>query len=194
MNLKKWTFPDQLCNRKGGGGDLLKEIIEKYPEIIVANIHACQKQEQDREDLFHNFSLRILEQHKTIERAFAKKTCNRGAYVITIIQNCNHDITKNKKKAKRFFEGYFRKKLKLEEGVLPKIDNKLARKDFLKILKAALSKKQYAVMYLYYFGGYSQKEIQKELDLSQAVVNNTISRSKKKIKKYLIKNGDVFNN
>lgn len=153
----------------------LKRVIELYGDMIQRICFLYLKQESDVEDIFQNVFLKYMKslvEFKDLE--------HEKSWFIRVTMNACKD----------FLGSWFHKKVDLTMSFQKfQIENHTVEYDMIQAI-SLLEQKYRNVIYLYYYEGYSMKEIADILHKKENTIYTWHSRAKEMLKKQL--GGDYF--
>lgn len=172
---------DQILQRGGAEVSLeeqdrgIKEIYNREYERVYRTALIWLKNIQDAQDAVQNIFIKLLENPRTFESEEQEK-----AWFITVTKNYCKDILKSSWR-RRVDLGEIPERAR-EEGEIYDVMT-----DMLK-----LPVKYREVLYLYYYEGYSVKELSELLDRKQSTLQTQLATARKKLRVELEKGGFVY--
>lgn len=155
--------------------DELRAAIEQYSNMIRKICFLYMKQESDIDDIFQNVFLKYMKNNVKFENLEHEK-----AWFIRVTMNACKD----------FLGSWFHKKVDLTESFQQfRIKENTPDYDMIQSIMK-LDEKYRDVIYLYYYEGYSMRDIAHILHKSENTIYTWHSRAKKLLKKEL--GGDYF--
>lgn len=144
----------------------IKETIEKYSDMIYRICLMYLRNGLDAEDAYQEIFIKIMEKATKFESDNHQK-----AWIITVTNNHCKNILRKRN---------FLKIIPYDENInIPVIDNN--DNDILKII-FTLPLNYRNVIYLYYYEGYSTKEIAKMLRIPDATIRTWLKRARESLK------------
>ena len=144
-----------------------EEVLERYAATVFAAAYAMVKNKEDAEDIAQEVFISYVKAKPAFESAEHEK-----AWLLRVtINHCKNHLA----------SAWFRKRADLDEGI-PALDN--AELEVVSAV-AALPAKYRAVVHLYYFEGYSTKEIAEILHSRPNTVSSRLSRARALLAKAL---------
>jgi len=146
----------------------VSRIIEKYANMVFRLCIVYLKNRADAEDAFQEVFMKLYEKELKFNSEDHLK-----AWLITVTSNhC-------KNKLKSF---WFRKRVMLDEVIIPVQD-----KNHIGIIREVLQlpPKYSSPIYLYYYEGYSTKEIAQMLNTKEATIRTRLDRGREHLKKMM---------
>ncbi len=155
-------------------GTQTERLVTLYADMILRISYSYLKQTCDAEDICQTVFLKLLTKDIRFESPAHEK-----AWIIRTTVNCckNH-----------FRTSFFRKTVPLEEAdaiAAPQVPDT----GVLEVLKK-LPEKYRVPLYLYYYEGYSAREIGEILDNTERNIHQYLSRGRKMLRFYLEQEGD----
>lgn len=151
--------------------EFIQNSVEKYSDMILRIAYQNLKVQADSEDVVQSVFIKLISQPKFKDEAHMK------AWLIRVTINLCKDF--NKIVWYRKTEGLSDKLMipftKEEQGVLEEVFK--------------LSKDYRNVIYLYYFEGYSIREIASILNKNENTISSQLSRARKMLKNILLEGG-----
>ncbi len=142
-----------------------RRLVDTYSDMILRLAYTYLKSTQDAEDVCQTVFLKLLALDKRFENAGHEK-----AWIVrAAINACKDDLRASRRKAVPL------------EAVTETAAPEIPVSDTLEAVMA-LPKKYREAIYLFYYEGYSIKEIAKLLHRSEAVVAAQLSRGRKQLK------------
>ena len=145
------------------GNEYIEQTVEKYSQSMLRAAYAILKNEADCQDAVQEAFLKLI--YKTPE---FKNEAHEKAWLLRVTIN----ISKNMLKASH------RKNLPIDEG----LSVASQQNDTVLPCVMTLEEKYRTVLHLYYYEGYSIKEIAEILKLPAATVGTRLSRAREKLK------------
>jgi len=151
-----------------GTDEYIQSIVNQYSGLLLRIAFARLKSTADSEDAVQEVFLRLINKRPNFRSEEHEK-----AWLIRATINLSHDMLKSKAK----------QNLPLDEEVISPEDEKS------QILSAvqSLPEKYITVIHLYYYEGYSIKEIARILRLPAATIGTRLSRARAQLKLILEK-------
>lgn len=148
-----------------------EKIIKKYSSLVYKIAYSITSSRSDSDDVFQNVFLRYIKKspHFTDE-AYEK------AWFIRVTINCSKSFVT---------QAWYTKTDSLNDNIEYAQNEKID----LDFALRQLSPQSRAIIYLYYYEGYSTKEIASMLDIRDNAVRTSLSRSRSKLKGILEKEG-----
>ncbi|MBL1229257.1 sigma-70 family RNA polymerase sigma factor [Enterococcus sp. BWB1-3] len=160
-------------------GELLgaEELLDEYADMVYRIAFVQMKQSSDADDIFQEVFLRLVEHIHTL-----KSKEHAKHWLIRVTINC----------CKKYFDtSWSKKRVGMDEYLL---EQKTISQDenVENLLEACLSlgEDQRTVIHLFYFEGYSVREISQLLELSESAVKTRLSRARDALR--LKMKGDFF--
>lgn len=147
-----------------------RRLVERYSDMILRLSISYLKSRQEAEDICQNVFIKYISTNIAFESEEHEK-----AWIIRTTINACKDVLKSA----------YRKKIVITENVW---NDRPSEEDvFWEVREAvfALPIKYRIVIYLYYFEGYSAKEIAKMLGKTQNAVSLSLSRGRRKLREML---------
>ncbi len=166
---------------------LIKELYETYRDMMLKIALGILHNRADAEDVVQDTFLRIMKQPEALSKIPQKE---KSFYLASVIENASINILKKRNRHPSddiddFFEtasNYSVEKITDEKLLLDEVKSALN----------ALSFRDYAIIYLYYFEQMTPAEIAKALDISEKNIYKYIDRAKKRLRKILNKRGIYY--
>lgn len=149
----------------------LTRYIEKYHSTIFRLSFGYVKNTQDAEDIVQDAFLRLYSSD-----TFFKTDENVKAWLIRVAINLSKDLLKSH---------WFKRRAELSSDITADVREEEILSDYIKKLKPEYS----AVLFLFYYEGYSTKEIAEICKISVSAVTTRLARARKQLKKLLLKEG-----
>lgn len=180
MNLIKYKITDYIKN------DYLDidKIIDDFSPYVMTIINNMAKdclREEDKEEILTD-TFFILWKNK------ANNILKLDAYLAGITRNLVRE--KMRKNTIMYDISEFENIIKYDENIEMFLEKKEILND-LKISYKTLNKTDFEILTMYYYYSKSVKDISNELKLSESNVKIRLYRIRKKLKKYLIKGGNL---
>ncbi|MBE5859357.1 MAG: sigma-70 family RNA polymerase sigma factor [Butyrivibrio sp.] len=153
-----------------------RRILETYADMILRISYSYLRQTYDAEDICQNVILKYLSSHQRFDSREHEK-----AWIIRTTINACKDLSKS---------AFFGKTIGID--ALPE---RAAPEEPVSVLTEELKKlpENYRIsIHLFYYEGYTIKEIARILGKRETVVANYLSRGRKKLKDSLSKGSDFF--
>lgn len=151
-------------------------LVEEYADMILRISYSYLKQTCDAEDICQTVFLKILSKDLRFDTPQHEK-----AYIIRATVNACKDHLKS---------SFFRKTVPLEAAEAMAAPQ-ATYSPILEALKA-LPDKYRVPIYLYYYEGYSAREIGEILGKSEGSITTYLSRGRKKLRDYLQREGELY--
>ncbi len=147
----------------------LKEYIEKYHGTVFRAAYGYTKNREDAEDIVQEAFLRLYSKNISFD-------CDEGAkaWLIRVSINLAKDMLKS---------GWNKKRSELDENIPCETEKESAVLSCIQKLKPEYC----TVIMLFYYEGYSAKEIGGILGISATLVTTRLSRARKQLKTMLLK-------
>lgn len=142
-------------------------LVQEYADMILRISYSYLKQTCDAEDICQTVFLKMLTKDLHFDTRAQEK-----AYIIRATVNACKDHLKS---------GFFRKTVPLEAADCPVLDALKALPDGYRV-----------PLYLFYYEGYSAREIGKILGKSEGSIAARLSRGRKMLREFLQREGDVY--
>ena len=149
----------------------LTRYIEKYHSTIFRLSFGYVKNTQDAEDIVQDAFLRLYSSD-----TFFETDENVKAWLIRVAINLSKDLLKSH---------WFKRRAELSSDITADVREEEILSDYIKKLKPEYS----AVLFLFYYEGYSTKEIAEICKISASAVTTRLARARKQLKKLLLKEG-----
>ncbi|WP_105614654.1 RNA polymerase sigma factor [Vallitalea okinawensis] len=145
-------------------------ILDKYSDTVYKVAYSNTKDRYHAEDVFQEVFLRLVKKKPTFDNEAHLK-----AWLIRVTINCSKNI---------FLSSHFKKRAELSEEIE---DTKNIITETSELYEAVntLPKKYGQVIYLYYYEGYSVKEIADILSAKEATIKTRLARGRKQLEKSL---------
>ena len=151
--------------------DKLKECIEKHHSTVFRVAYSFVKKREDAEDIVQEAFFRLY----TAEKEFLSDE-NIKAWLIRVSVNLAKDMLKS---------SHVRNRTELTE----EIPCGMSREDTLSEMIRRLKGEYCTVLLLFYYEGYTVREIAEIMKTSQTLVTTRLSRARKQLKKILLEEG-----
>lgn len=148
-----------------------EEIIRKYSSTVYKIAYSITSDRTDSDDIYQNVFLRYIRKKPHFNDEKHEK-----AWFIKVTLNC----------AKSFMTQAWNKKT---EGLNDEIEYRDNEKIDLEFALKQLTPNCRTIIYLYYYEGYSTKEIAHMMNMNNGAVRTALSRSRNKLKSILEKEG-----
>ena len=145
----------------------LERVINKYSELIYRTAFLLLNSKSDAEDIVQEVFLKYFRNNKGFVSEEHEK-----AWLIRVTKNCSLNLKKS---------AWMRKKVELNENIVFKNDSENELYEYLKKLDA----NSQIILQLFYFEGFTIKEISRILEISQEATKVRLSRARKKLKKIM---------
>lgn len=156
------------------GKDAYNQVVEEFSDMIFRIAYQNLCNHTDAEDVVQEVFLSLLKSSKSFESKEHLK-----AWLIKVTVNKCIDIRKS----------FFRKNtVPLDDQIISYTDEESSVME--EIFK--LPKDYRNIIYLYYYEGYTVKEIAEILEKNQNTVNSKLQRGRKKLKNLLVKGEYVY--
>ncbi len=171
--------------------ELFKEMYERYGDEMYRSAFRILNNEPDTQDAVQNALIRLYEHLNTVE-SIIQRGGSAEAYVITLALNTARDLySKNKASIELYHmvvkDRAVRQKL-LEPGSGDSVYERKCAAIVQECLKAV--KEEYVnIISLYYYEGYSLKEISEVLGISEQTATVRLWRARKAVEHVLEKSG-----
>ncbi len=142
-----------------------ERLVETYSDLILRVSYTYLKSTQDAEDICQNVFLKLL----TSQRAFDTPDHEKAWIIRTTVNACKDELRAFRRKAEPLETA--------EAAAAPEPPGS----DTLEAVMA-LPQKYRETIYLFYYEGYSTREIAKLLHRSEAAVSARLSRGRKQLK------------
>lgn len=151
--------------------EFIQSSVEKYSDMVLRIAYQNLKNQADSEDVVQNVFIKLIKEPKFKDESHMK------AWLIRVTINQCKDFNKMAwyRRTESLSDELMIPFTKEEQGVLEEV------------LK--LSKNYRNVIYLYYFEGYSIKEIANILNKSENTISSQLSRARKVLKNILLEGG-----
>lgn len=145
-------------------------ILDKYSDTVYKIAYSQTKDRYHAEDVFQEVFLRLIKKRPTFENESHLK-----AWLIRVTINCSKSI---------FLSSHFKKRAVLDESIE---DTKHIVTEDSHVYEAVMTlpKKYGRVIYLFYYEGYSVREIANILQSKEATIKTQLARGRKYLKKIL---------
>lgn len=153
--------------------DYIKETIDNYSNMVYRICLMYLKNQLDSEDAYQEIFIKIIEKSPI----FTNEN-HRKAWIITVTTNHCKNILKKKT---------YYQTINFDENIITPTNNK-EDNDILSII-FTLPLNYRNVIYLYYYEGYSTKEISKILNKREATIRTWLKRARESLK---IMMGGIF--
>ena len=150
--------------------EFIQNVVEKYSDMILRIAYQNLKIQADSEDIVQNVFIKLINQPKFNDEVHMK------AWLIRVTINLCKDFNKI---------AWYRKTESLSDELIPftKEEQGVLEEVF------KLSKNYRNVIYLYYFEGYSIREIANILNKNENTISSQLSRARKMLKNILLEGG-----
>ena len=148
-----------------------EQSIERYSDMVYRIAVTITKNEEDAKDAFQETFLRLVRNHDKIVSEEHLK-----AWLIRVVSNCAKTTVSSP--WNRNTQGFEKDKEACEEAYEPEENHLLTELQ-------KMPRKYSVVLYLYYYEGYSIKEIGKLLEKSENTVKTLMSRGRELLRKKL---------
>lgn len=145
--------------------------IQKYHSTIFRLSFGYVKNREDAEDIVQEAFLKLYSSKIKFE-----SDENVKAWLIRVTINLSKDLLKSH---------WFKRRAELSSDIPTYVREEYSLSDYLKKLKPEYS----AVLFLFYYEGYSTKEIAKIYKTSVSVITTRLARARKHLKNLLLKEG-----
>lgn len=151
--------------------EFIQNSVEKYSDMVLRIAYQNLKNQADSEDVVQNVFIKLIKEPKFKDESHMK------AWLIRVTINQCKDFNKMAwyRKTESLSDELMIPFTKEEQGVLEEVFK--------------LSKNYRNVIYLYYFEGYSIKEIANILNKSENTISSQLSRARKVLKNILLEGG-----
>ena len=151
--------------------DFIQNSVEKYSDMVLRIAYQNLKNKADSEDVVQNVFIKLIKEPKFKDESHMK------AWLIRVTINLCKDFNKIAwyRRAESLSDELMIPFTKEEQGVLEEVFK--------------LSKNYRNVIYLYYFEGYSIKEIANILNKSENTISSQLSRAREVLKNILLEGG-----
>ena len=156
-----------------------EQIYLTYRKLMLYVANKILKNEQDAEDAVHEAFLAII---KSLEKISQVKCLKTQAYVVIIVERKAIDIIRKRKDVPV---------ADFDDEILG-IEISVEDKTNLHVALASLPSRQREALILYYFGGYTVKEIANILEMKPPAVYKMMERAKETLKKTMEQGGTVL--
>ena len=144
----------------------MENILNEYSDMVYKIAYSQTKSQHHAEDVFQEVFLRLIKKKPSFQNKEHLK-----AWLIRVTINCSKSI---------FLSFHFKKRAELNNDI---IDSKiLLEKSELYYAVMDLSSKYKSVLYLFYYEGYSIKEIADILGKKEATIKTNLHRGRKLLK------------
>ncbi|MDD2362470.1 MAG: sigma-70 family RNA polymerase sigma factor [Eubacteriales bacterium] len=152
-------------NNSFGTNELVEQAVKEYSDIIFNVAYHHLKNYADAQDVTQEVIIKLLERQKGFESKEYEK-----AWVIRVTLNSCKDL----------FRTFWRKRVvSLDE----RFDEPVIQQDSVLSSVLALPPKHRTVVYLYYYEGYSVKEIACILQINEHTVQSRLHRARESLKR-----------
>lgn len=164
MNLRNFTergiFLEDLILYRD---EDVEKILNEHSDMVYKIAYSQTKNHYNAEEVLQEVFLRLIK-----KKPFFKNTEHLKAWLIRVTINCSKNI---------FLSFHFKKRAQLDKDI---VDSKCElEKSDLYYAVMDLPKKYRAVLHLYYYEGYSVKEIANILDKKEATIKTNLHRGRK---------------
>lgn len=149
------------------GYEKIKEIVDKYSDLLLRIAFTYMKNISDAEDMVQEVFLKLVQDYPSFENDDHKK-----AWLIRVTIN----LCKNRLKS-----AWFRKTEPIYDTTLRFTDEE----KFVMDAVMDLPSKYRGVILLYYYEGYSIKEISNILDIKESTISSQLQRARSQLKSKL---------
>ncbi len=158
------------------GGGIIKisceQVVEEYGDMVYRIAISNAKNKEDAEDIFQEVFISLINNLNRIENEKHLKY-----WLIRTTIN----------KTKNLHLCFWKKRVRLDDGILDEayIKSDDSFNDEINMLRneiQALSEKQKSVIYLYYYEGYSVKEVSEILKISEGTVKSRLNSARNSLK------------
>jgi RNA polymerase sigma-70 factor (ECF subfamily) len=148
------------------------DVVEECSDMLLRVAFSYMKNISDAEDMVNNTFLKLMEKNPSFESDEHKK-----AWLIRVTIN----LCKNRLKT-----AWFRKNIPLEDNNL----SFLPEENVIISTVLELPEKYRSIILLYYFDGYSIKEIAYILEAKESTISSRLQRARKQLKSKLMEDFD----
>ena len=153
------------------GDEFIQNVVEEYSDMVLRIAYQNLKIKSDAEDVVQNVFIKLIKEPNFKDKSHMK------AWLIRVTINECKDFNKMAwyKKTESLSDELMIPFTKEEQGVLDEVFK--------------LSKNYRNVIYLYYFEGYSIKEIASILNKKENTISSQLTRARKVLKNILVEGG-----
>lgn len=162
-----------------GDNRILEEVFQDQHKLLLSIAYGYTKNQDDAIDVVSDIYHKLLKSNSlTRENLYPDVYEDFLKYIRTMVNNKCKDLLKQKENRKHLLKNnYFNSRV---QYTLP--DSAFIEPEFQKTINKLLNPKEVQILQLH-IDGYKNKEIAKDLELSPFTVRNSLSTSKKKLRK-----------